>query len=166
MLLTPTSGGGLHQIGYLRSEFYAVNGIRNQASSTVTIYQQPLFNNMGGNAFSSTGGAPTLVAFDPITDQSSNYGNYGTDYISASDTLEYYFSGTTNGSGTLNISHGLGGSLPYGLRGAVAFVKGNSGEAVPMTFGGADGVGFNFTSAYGSRPAHATLKVSRFPQAW
>jgi hypothetical protein len=168
MKVTSGGGGGLHQIGYLRSEYFAVNGILNQSNSIVTIYQQPLFNNMGGNAFSSTGGVPVNVAFDPVTDLTSGLGVYGADYITISDTLEYSFSGTVNGSGTLSVTHGLGATLPYGLRDAIAFVKGNSGEAVPMTFGSADGTGFNFTSngAYAGRTAHATLRVSRFPQAW
>jgi hypothetical protein len=166
--LTAAASGGLHQFGYFRSEYYAVNGIKNQSNSTVTIYGQPRFQVMGGNAFSSSGGVPINTAFDPISDVSSGLGTYGIDYLPATDTKEYTYAATTNSSGAVNIAHGL--SLPNGgsIRGCNAWVKGNSGEDIPMSITAVDGSFIYLTSSatYATRAVRATLRLSRFTDNW
>lgn len=80
--------------------------------------------------------------------------------------VDYYFDGTTNGSGAATINHGLSGVASYQVVVASGFVKGPSNEAVPMTVTAVDGNSIFLTSAIASRPCRAYLRLAQQAASW
>ena len=82
---------------------------------------------------------------------------------------QYEYNLTADATGNVLFAHGLTTVGDYQLKSAFAVEKGNSGEAVPMTFVGMDGsnVAFNATQGgLGGRAIRATLQFRRTSNPW
>lgn len=167
-----SSGGGLFTFGNTRVERLGANAFQNAGNSTVIINGTTRGTNLNNHQiFSATGGISFRLSniVPAVTDLSGPLGTQGSDYVATASDQKYYFSGTTDGSGNATFSHNLGVNGVYGLREAFSVVKGNSGEAIPMTMTAMDGVHAFFTSSatYASRTYRAAITVSMDAQpAW
>jgi hypothetical protein len=170
---TGLSGGGIITFGNCRFERYAGAGISKGANATVVVkgVTRSIVHS-GAKVFQTASGmTPIRVAapFPLIDDNSGPYGVQGVDYVVPSNDQRFNYTATVSASGTITVNHGLGNNGVWGLRGAFAVCKGNSGEAVPMAFTGMDGTaaGFSVSNIYSGRQARVALIVSsETPSSW
>jgi hypothetical protein len=170
---TASSGGGLISFGNTRFERFSIAGISNNSSTTIV--QTGIArtaSHPGAPIYQTTGGNPPISLSNPVgfvDDLSGTFGVNGTDYTAIISDQKFYYSGTTNSSGVASFAHGLGAAAAYGLRGAFAVCKGNSGEALAMSHTVMDGTNCSFvmrdTSQFASRTFRACLTIPLRPSS-
>lgn len=79
---------------------------------------------------------------------------------------ESYYIGTVDGSNNFDITHNLGSTAPHTVVNGTAFIKGFSGEALPLTLAFVDGTKARFTGGTSGNTARGYLRINKNAPAW
>jgi hypothetical protein len=175
-----SADGGLLTVGRFRAERYSVGAVVNASNSTMQIGNSAFLRDSPTapqqfrviakpNTVPPVYGPPVFIQYDPILDSTtSNLGDEGRDYAISSKDISNTWYSTTDAAGSVVYAHNLGGAAAAAASDAFAVVRGNSGEAVPMTLAYVDGTNIKFDSsaAYANRPVRITYRRRRLSPPW